>query len=310
MPDFKLRPNYYLFNGSILIYAAGLLLQVAWAAAALSLAAAAAIHLATPRTPRRGDAPPQIGGGLSAPAAPRLQAGRLEVLAYLIIFTLFFFGTTVTIPLIRPDLKYDELLRAIDARYFFDIGAWVRSVSRPWLTDLITFCYLLYGPLLYSSIIYFGFFRKEVSLAYFAGLYSVFGLGFIGYLTVPAEGPHFARLAEVMPLIASGPFHTFADPLIKGGCTRSDAFPSLHIAVSWYTLIFMYFNTRRLFWLWLLPVAGLSVATVYLFYHYQIDLLAGFVVAVISLALAKMTAAAVRRRGDALSGDKPANFRP
>lgn len=269
MPDFSSRPNYYIFNGSILVYAVLLAWRGAWSAAALSLLAALIIHISTVK-------------------GPAGRAGRLEVLAYLVIFTLFFFGTTITIPLIRPDLKYDELLRSIDARYFFNIEAWVKNVSRPWLTDIITFCYLLYGPLLYSSIIYFGFFRKDLSLSYFAGLYSVFGLGFLGYLAVPAEGPHFARLAEVMPLIASGPFHTFADPLIKGGCTRSDAFPSLHIAVSFYTLIFMYFKTRRLFWFWLLPVAGLSVATVYLFYHYQIDLAAGFAVTGLALALARL----------------------
>ena len=269
MADFKTRPYYYLFNGAIVIYAAGLLLRGAWPEACLSLGAVSLIHLVTRR-------------------APKDQVGGLEGLVYPVVMTLFFFGTASTIPLLRPEVKYDQMLQAIDQRFFFDIEAWVAAVSRPWLSDILSFCYLLYGPLMYSSIIYYAFFKKELGLPYFGGLFCIFGFGFLGYLAVPAEGPHFAKMAEVMPLIASGPFHTFADPLIKDGCTRSDVFPSLHIAISWYTLIFMLVHSRRLFWLWLLPVAGLSLATVYLFYHYQIDLLAGLGLALIAFAFSRM----------------------
>lgn len=272
MPDFKKRPNYYFFNLSILVYSCGLLLQGAWLPAFLCLAAAAIIHIVTRM-------------------APADQIGKAEVWGYMLVMTFFFFGTTVTIPMIRPEVKYDQIFQAVDNKYFLDVETWVATVSRPWLTDVITFCYLLYGPLMYSSIIYYGLFRKGLGLGYFAGLFSIFGLGFLCYLALPAEGPHFARLGEVMPLIASGPFHTFADPLIKDGCTRSDAFPSLHIAVSFYTLIFMFFHSRRLFWCWLPIVSGLAVATVYLFYHYQIDVLAGFVVVSIAVALSRMVTA-------------------
>lgn len=253
----------------MLIYVGGLMLRGAFIPALLSLAGPLCLYLVTRR-------------------APKERVGLLEGLAYPVVMTLFFFGSSLTIPLMRPGIKYDDLLASIDQRFFFDVAAWVAGVSRPWLTDLLTVCYLLYGPLMYSSIIYYAFFRRELGLSYFSGLFTIFCLGFIGYLAVPAEGPHFARAAEVMPLIASGPFHAFADPLIKGGCTRSDVFPSLHIAISIYSLMFMFRHSRRLFWFWLGPVIGLAVATVYLFYHYQIDVVAGLATA--------LTAAAVSRR--------------
>lgn len=289
MPDFKTRSYFYCFNGVMLVYVAGLLFRGAWGPALLAALAPFSLYLVTK-------------------TAPPDRVGLLEGLAYPVVMTLFFFGSSVTIPMIRPGIKYDQMLQAIDQRYLFNIEAWVASVSRPWLTDLITVCYLLYGPLLYSSLIYFAFFRKDLGLAFYSGLFTIFSLGFIGYLAVPAEGPHFARFSEVMPLIVSGPFHTFADPLIKGGCTRADVFPSLHIAISAYCLGFMFSNTRRLFWFWLLPVAGLAVATLYLFYHYQVDVLAGLAVSIIALTVAGKVLKRTGLQAEKLGGNAGQSF--
>lgn len=271
MPDARLRPHYFLFCGSILVYVVCLLFRQAWLAAGLCALGVLMVYLATRQAPER-------------------QVGKLESLAYIVVMTLFFFATKITIPLIRPGIKYDSLLQAIDERWFFPVENWVATLSTPWFTDLLTFCYLLYGPMMYTCLIYFGFFRRDLSLPYYSGIFTIFGLGFIGYLLVPAEGPHFARGAEVMPLLASGPFHSFADPMIKDGCTRSDVFPSLHVSVSLFTLYFLGRNTPRLFLFWVVPVTLLCVATLFLFYHYQIDVLVALLVLLpASLLCSRMT---------------------
>ena len=62
-----------------------------------------------------------------------------------------------------------------------------------------------------------------------------------------------------------------------------DCFPSLHCAVSSYILFFDRRHRRWRFWLYLVPCVGLWVSTLYLRYHYFVDLVAGFALSAAAL---------------------------
>ena len=73
-----------------------------------------------------------------------------------------------------------------------------------------------------------------------------------------------------------------ANPLrdiVRGYGVALGTFPSLHAGIALVVLVFAWRDNRRLFWL-LLPIAlGIWASTLYLRYHYVVDLLAGWVLA-------------------------------
>ena len=272
LPDRRLRPHYYIYGASFALY--GLLL-IGSGAALPGLLVLGSLALQVVLTGRNRDA---------------------EALYYIISMNLFFFATKITIPLIRQG-KADAALYALDQNLFAIPLNMVRALASPLLTDLLTVCYLLFGPVLLFSLLYYAFYDKKHTAAFYAGMFSCYGMGFFGYLLFPAEGPHFAYAPEVTQWLPAGPLFSFLDPLIKSGCTRSDAFPSLHVAVSLYILGFMRCRSRFWFRILLLPICGLCLATVYLQYHYVIDTIAGAALAGISLLMAS----AAGSREEALS---------
>ncbi len=60
------------------------------------------------------------------------------------------------------------------------------------------------------------------------------------------------------------------------GSTGVDVFPSLHCAISCYILFFDFAHRRWRFFVFVVPCVGLWISTIYLRYHYFIDVIVGF----------------------------------
>jgi membrane-associated phospholipid phosphatase len=84
-----------------------------------------------------------------------------------------------------------------------------------------------------------------------------------------------------------------------------DVFPSLHCAASAFVLAFDRRQSRGRFWVFLVPVVGLWFSTLYLRFHYLVDLVAGFALA----ALALRVVACRREPSLQFSGDGPSLHR-
>ena len=156
---------------------------------------------------------------------------------------------------------------------------------RPWLADvmmagyLFFFFYLIAGPGRYC-IRDMPAFRKNI-----VGLFTLYGLGFTGYTFFPAGGPHrFMTFATPLsgPLLLNWTLKTVND-----GSNAVDVFPSIHFAVTLYLLLFDWQHHRRRFCWALLPCVVLWFATMYLRFHYVVDLLAGLVVALAGWGMAQ-----------------------
>lgn len=77
----------------------------------------------------------------------------------------------------------------------------------------------------------------------------------------------------------AGPVSRWNDALVRMGSTGVDVFPSLHVAVSLFILGFDFRHNKRRFWIFLIPCVGLWCSTLYLRYHYLIDVLCGVLLA-------------------------------
>jgi membrane-associated phospholipid phosphatase len=112
-------------------------------------------------------------------------------------------------------------------------------------------------------------------------------LGLLGYLLVPAIGPMYTlRGLYTIPL--SQPISIFNQQLEFMDFARihRDVFPSMHVAMSFLVWLYALRNCRALFWLLSPLILSLWVSTVYLRYHYLIDVVAGLFLAPASFLLA------------------------
>ncbi len=221
---------------------------------------------------------------LIRPARRWLRASRRRAEAAELIRDLAAFGLCFSVyaslqwavPLLNPRL-FDPQLAALDRLLFGAPPAlWFDPVVSPSLTLLFSLCYFLHFPLFFvTPLVLFlqGRHRERADVA--LGLMLAMYLGFVGYFFIPALGP-FAGLADAFthPL-DDNPLRSIVSDYGVGLGT----FPSLHAGIAAVVLAFAWRDNRRLFWL-LLPVAlSIWLSTLYLRYHYVVDLLAGWALA-------------------------------
>jgi membrane-associated phospholipid phosphatase len=120
-----------------------------------------------------------------------------------------------------------------------------------------------------------------------SGLMVVTFLGLLGYVLVPAIGPLYS-LHDVYTVSLSQPIAIFNQQLAFMDLARihRDVFPSMHVAISFLVWLYAWRNSRILFWILSPLVLSLWVSTVYLRYHYLIDVVAGLLLAPASFVLA------------------------
>lgn len=198
---------------------------------------------------------------------------------------------TYLIPLINPK-EFDRELAAIDRQMFgVDPTVWLERVMQPLLTEALQLSYITYYflPLVLGVVLW-----RKGWLERFHFLVFVIVLGFylsyLGYIAVPALGPRF--LPEIQsnhtkPLSGILLFETIHATLNELEGKTYDAFPSGHTELTLLVLYYAQRFHRRTFW-WILPAgSALIISTVYLRYHYVIDVIAGAFLALAIILMAK-----------------------
>ena len=124
-----------------------------------------------------------------------------------------------------------------------------------------------------------------------------FYLSYVGYILFPALGPRYAmdHLHEktLGGFLVSKPIQEILD-LLEG--VKRDAFPSGHTGIALTVLFLAYRYVRGLFWIMLPAVTLLIFATVYLRYHYAVDVIGGVLLAVVTIALGEVYYGFYKRR--------------
>lgn len=198
---------------------------------------------------------------------------------------------TYLIPLIHPrDLDWE--LAAIDY-WMFGVHptVWLERYTSPLATELFQLAYMAYYfmPLVLGLVLWWQRRLEEYHFLLFVVVLG-FYLSYIGYIAVPAIGPRFILSdQQTEPLSGVLLFEWLRVTLDRmEGITR-DCFPSGHTELTILILFYSYRFHRPTFW-WVLPAgSALIVSTVYLRYHYVIDVIAGVALAAVVIAIARPT---------------------
>lgn len=216
-----------------------------------------------------------LGAILVACRKPESLGHRIRVLASL-AFAVWFYGATGRIIKTLGALPQDGALRAVDEAIFGQTPAvFFERLSAAWLTDLLSLCYVSYLLYLPVATIQAACVPSAASRRFSACLFTGFAIGFAGYLLVPAVGPTRAWSDLFASPLPSGALGQALMGLMDWGSSGFDVFPSLHVLIAFILLAHDWTEVRRRFWIMLGPVAGLVLSTIYLRYHYGVDVLAG-----------------------------------
>jgi membrane-associated phospholipid phosphatase len=188
---------------------------------------------------------------------------------------------------------YDDILIGIDYRIFHvHPTVWLERFNNPLLTGLLQAAYISYYfmPIALAASLFLKNRHREFKVAVFA-LVLCFFLSYIGYMLVPAVGPRFTlHHLQTMGLHA-GPLTAWVQRTLDAlEHNKTDAFPSGHTAVALVSLYYAgKFGEKVLFRILVPAVSALIVSTVYLRYHYVIDVVAGVLLAALTIFIAPLT---------------------
>jgi membrane-associated phospholipid phosphatase len=182
----------------------------------------------------------------------------------------------------------DTRLLAID-RWFLGgtPSVWMQSWYTPALTNFLTLCYFLHLilPAVIAAVWYR--FDKRVFRELLLAVMIAGSIASICYLFVPAVGPGVAFPQLYSRTLEGALYHPIVDVIEQARSPR-DVFPSLHVAISALVLWYGWRRGRVAFLLLLPFVVGNWVSTLYLRYHYLVDVVAGFATTVLAILLARL----------------------
>jgi len=194
------------------------------------------------------------------------------------------------IPAIRHT-DADQWLADLDFRIWQEHPTvWLERISSPGLTEFLQVVYTLFVPAVLLVAVLLWKKGRYGEFQYYAFLIALgYLVSYVGYLIVPARGPRFLlRALQHAPLQGLWLFHGMQSTLDRLESAHYDCFPSGHTELT----ILAWWGSRmvstRLFQVYFAYTPLIIFATVYLRYHYSVDVLAGIAVAAILILTAPL----------------------
>lgn len=190
-------------------------------------------------------------------------------------------------------IDYDDWLIAVD-RWIFGVDptVWFYQFSHPILTEILQIVYTSFYilPIILGVELVIKKRYSEFEYAAYMVVYGFF-LSYLGYFSLPAVGPRFTlhdfysidtELPGIFLTSLLREFVNLGESIPKGTVNpaqlvQRDVFPSGHAQLTFVVMILSYKLKSKTRYFLITTGTLLIIATVYLRYHYVIDLIAGFV---------------------------------
>ncbi len=178
--------------------------------------------------------------------------------------------------------QWDSTFAALDERFFGALAEHWRGVlgRPPWLTDLTYIAYVSYYlvPVVLGVILY----RRATPEAFRRLVFSVvltFYASYVGYFMFPTVRPRAPLNTEALPIGGGAVSQGLRLAIDFVERTRTDAFPSGHTALALLCLYFAWQISGVVFAVFTPIVTAIIFSTVYLHYHYIVDVVVGVALA-------------------------------
>jgi len=175
----------------------------------------------------------------------------------------------------------DSSLSKIDAAIFGNqVSFLLEPLIRPWLTDFLNAVYFSHVLVFPGVALYFYLSGETKAFRrLMMGYLTLFLLSILSYLLVPAIGPEKFFADQYAQDLHGQAVSRGVDYIINVGRVGYDCFPSLHVGVPVLISIYLFVYRRKFFVPAVIYALLMCFATLYLRYHYAVDVMASFVYA-------------------------------
>jgi membrane-associated phospholipid phosphatase len=208
------------------------------------------------------------------------------------------------LPLIRAD-QVDASLYALDLRLFgVEPAVWLQRYNTLGAVEYFAFFYFSYFAICIAylvGVVFVGRLGRRAA-EFTIGTMVVYLVGQLGYMAVPAYGPVVALKDAFAEPIHGGFFWSCVQRTVEAGGAMKDVFPSLHTAAPLWFALFAREQAktdRRFVWparVTFFFSANIIFSTMFLRWHYVVDVIAGVALALLAGHLAPRLARWERRR--------------
>jgi hypothetical protein len=239
-------------------------------------------------------------------AAPMSQRARRSLYraGLFVPMVLSYLSLRTVLPALAPVLRDNALLRA-DRRLLGETPAlaWQGLAGNRAIVEWLSFHYFSYFIVLALNLFPALLARREsparagsAAQQLLVGALVVSALGHVGYTLVPALGP-YASTSFDTPLLGAT-WWSIVQSTVSSAGAQLDVFPSLHTAFPCYFALHAIARRRPTWPLELFVALNIVVSTMFLRWHYAVDVIAGLCLAALARAFASASAAAARERPD------------
>lgn len=197
-----------------------------------------------------------------------------------------FFQLRDILPAVSPWAD-DARIYAFDLRVFgFEPSVWLDRFVTPATTEWFAFFYFLYFLILTVHILPALFALQDLRVLgqFGVGILLVFTTAHLLYMVVPGWGPYWYLHTTFHNELHGGFFWKLVREAVDAGGAQKDIFPSLHTAGPTYIAIFSFRHRKITPFKYTWPVIAffatqIIIATLFLRWHYLVDVLAGLLLA-------------------------------
>jgi membrane-associated phospholipid phosphatase len=216
---------------------------------------------------------------------------RLRALTYRLVqfgcIEASYFSFQHLLPAVNPGTVDLELYQLDLSLFGVEPAIWMDRFIGPVSSEWFSFFYFSYYLLLLAYVIPLVFASKDTLRLGDFGL----GMTIIGtvgqgcYLLVPGFGPYHALPDHFLHALPNGFWWRQVTSLVHAGGAQKDIFPSLHTALPTFITLFTWRHRKQAPYSWAWPIAAfmaanIIISTMFLRWHYLIDVIAGFTLAV------------------------------
>jgi len=242
---------------------------------------------------------------------PRTAALAYRVATYGTVQATYFLFQDL-LPLVNPR-SFDRELHEFDLAWFgVEPAAWFDRMVTPLTTDWFAFFYFGYFLVLALHVIPILLFsRNDRALSEFAlGMLLLFGVGHTLYLLVPGFGPYRAMPELFSRPLSSVPWWNLTEAIVAANGAEKDIFPSLHTGAPTFMVLYAFRRRAELPYRYSWPLlaffaVNIVTATMFLRWHYVVDVVAGLLLAGSAHAAAVALTDRELRRRSALGLEGP-----
>jgi hypothetical protein len=197
-----------------------------------------------------------------------------------------FFQLREILPAVSP-WSDDARIYAFDLRIFgFEPSVALDRYVTPATTEWFAFFYFLYFLVLCVHVLPMVYWQRDLLLLgrFATGMLLIFTTAHVLYMLVPGFGPYWYLRGTFGHELRGGSFWRLVGEAVEAGGAQKDIFPSLHTAVPTYFAIFSFRHRGRAPFKYWWPVIAfvatqIIIATMFLRWHYLIDVVAGLILA-------------------------------